>query len=75
MVEGGYAGNVGMHTFLSEAPPRARLHVEGSLAMSLFIILLFIALMLTVAEATGKCPGWAPKFVIIVALLVQFWGK
>lgn len=43
--------------------------------MSLIVILLFCALVLTVAEAIGKCPGWIPKVFIIVALLTQYWGR
>lgn len=43
--------------------------------MSFTIVLLLYALILTVAEARGKCPSWVPKIFIIVALLVQFWGR
>lgn len=42
--------------------------------MSLFLILLIIALILAVASAAGKSPLWAALFVLIVALLVKFWG-
>lgn len=41
----------------------------------LVVLLVLLALILCIAEAMGKCPGWAVQFVIIVALLVQFWGK
>ena len=43
--------------------------------MSLVVLLLLCALLLTVAEAVGKCPGWVPKVLIIVALLTQYWGR
>ena len=43
--------------------------------MSLALLLVFIAMALTVAEAMGKCPGWIPKFVICVALLVLLWHR
>jgi len=42
--------------------------------MDIFILLLVIALVLCVAEAMGKAPSWAVEFVLIVALLVKFWG-
>lgn len=43
--------------------------------MSLTIILLFCALGLTLIEATDRCKPWVAKVFIIVALLIQFWGK
>lgn len=42
--------------------------------MSLVVLLTIIALLLTVAEALGKCPGWVPKVFICVALLILTWG-
>lgn len=41
--------------------------------MSLFVLLLFIALLFAVAAGMGKAPTWAAVFVLVVALLVQFW--
>jgi hypothetical protein len=43
--------------------------------MSLLVVLVLAAFALTVAEALGKCPGWIPKVLICVALLVAFWGR
>lgn len=42
--------------------------------MSLFLILLVIALILAILSAIGKAPLWAAVFVGLVALLVKFWG-
>lgn len=33
-------------------------------------ILVVAAFILTIAEALGKCPGWVPKILICVALLI-----
>lgn len=42
--------------------------------MSLFVLLLVLALLLAVFSAAGKVPLWAAVFVVIVALLVKFLG-
>jgi len=42
--------------------------------MTLVILLLLCALVLTLLAAIGKCPGWVPTFVLVVALLVERWG-
>lgn len=42
--------------------------------MELFLVLLILALVLTIAAAVNKAPLWAAVFVALVALLVKFWG-
>jgi len=42
--------------------------------MNLFLVLILIALLLTVASAAGKAPLWTAVFVLLVAILVKFWG-
>jgi hypothetical protein len=42
--------------------------------MTLFLILLVLAMVLILAAAANKVPLWAGVFVLIVALLVKFWG-
>lgn len=42
--------------------------------VTLLVVLSLIALLLTVAEALGKCPGWVPKVFICVVLLIMTWG-
>lgn len=41
--------------------------------MSLEILLLFVALVLCLGAATGKVSEWPAVFVVIVALLVNYW--
>lgn len=42
--------------------------------MDIFILLLLLSLALTIASAMNKAPLWAGVFVLLVALLVKFWG-
>lgn len=42
--------------------------------MSLFVLLLVLALALTIASAMNKVPLWTAVFVALVALLVKYWG-
>lgn len=41
--------------------------------MSLFLLLVCLALFLAVIAAANKAPVWPAVFVLIVALLVRFW--
>ena len=43
--------------------------------MSLVVVLVLVDLILCVASAMGKVPGWAVDFAICVTLLVAFWGR
>lgn len=42
--------------------------------MSIVFMLLVIALLLTLARATGKIPLWPAVFVLVVALLIEQRG-
>ncbi len=41
--------------------------------ISLYLLLLVIALGLSIAAATNKVPLWAAVFVLCVALLLSAW--
>lgn len=41
--------------------------------VSLAVLLVLIALVLTVAAAAGKAPLWTAVFVLCVYLLLQVW--
>lgn len=43
------------------------------MAITLYIVLVFVAGALAVGSATGRVPLWPSVFVLCVALLVQAW--
>lgn len=41
----------------------------------LIVALIVVDLVLCIASAFGKVPGWAVDFAICVTLMVAFWPK